>query len=334
MIVGAITALGAAVTFAFNNAAFRRGALGGSVAQAMAIGMGIGVVLALVAVTLIGAWGNVFALPRVSVGLLALAGILHFAWGRYCNFRATKAMGSNMVGPLQQSSILLALALAVFVLGEVITPLRILGILLIILGPLVSLRAGRNARRAAEQGARPKGRAVFRPNLVEGYTFALLSVTGYGSSPILIRYSVQDAGLADSIAGWLIASVAAAMIIALTLLPRGRVAHVRAVDRSVGGWFALSGVLVGLSQMLGFIALSFAPVTVVTPIQRLSLVIRVFANRLINRDHEVTGPRIWVATLVAMAGVLALTISTDVVTRALPLPDVMKQLLVWHWSFK
>jgi drug/metabolite transporter (DMT)-like permease len=315
----------AAVTFALNNAAFRRGALGGTVAQAMAISMVLGVALSLLAVTLVGGWGPLFALPLQSIGLLALAGVLHFAWGRYCNFRATKAMGANLVGPVQQSSLILSLALAVVVLGETLTPLRIFGIALVVMGPAISLRA-RKGTLDAEAPA-----SSFRPNLLEGYTFALLSATGYGASPILIRYSLEGAGIAVSIAGWLIAYVAAAFVLAFVLLIPGRIAHIRSVAPGPAKWFAASGILVGLSQMCGFIALAFAPVSVVTPIQRLSLVIRVFANSLINRDHEVIGPRIWIATVVAMIGVLALTINTEMVLDTLPLPAAVADAMRWSW---
>ena len=53
-----------------------------------------------------------------SLGLLALAGIVHFAWARHCNYRATKAMGANLVAPVQQYSLVITLLLAVVWLGE------------------------------------------------------------------------------------------------------------------------------------------------------------------------------------------------------------------------
>jgi drug/metabolite transporter (DMT)-like permease len=325
MIAGAVLALGAAVTFAFNIAAFRRGAIGGTVAQAMSISMAIGVAMAVATVTVIGGWDELLALPLASWGMLALAGVLHFAWGRYCNFRATKAMGANLVGPVQQSSLILSLTLAVLVLGEALTPLKILGIFLVFLAPALSLKAART-----ESAPRAQDRP-FEPKLLEGFTFALLSALGYGTSPILIRHSLEGLGVVESVGGWLIAYVAAALVLSVTLLSPGRIAHVRSVERPTARWFALSGFLVGLSQMLGFIALSFAPVTVVTPIQRLSVVIRVFASWLINRDHEVIGPRIWVATAVAMLGVLALTISTEVVIGAFGLPETLAGFLRLSW---
>jgi drug/metabolite transporter (DMT)-like permease len=325
MIAGALLALVAAATFALNNAAFRRGALTGTVAQAMAISLGLGVLLSFIAVLVIGAWGEMAALPALSTFMLCAAGILHFAWGRYCNFRATKAMGANLVGPVQQSSLIITLALAVFVLGETLTPLRILGIGLIFLGPAISLRA-RHATIDAEAPA-----PAFVPRYAEGYTFAALSATGYGSSPILVRAALENTSIATSLAGGFIAYLAAGAVMALALFWPGRVAHIRAVDAVSAKWFAASGVLVSLSQMAGYVALALAPVSIVTPIQRLSLVFRVYANSVLNREHEVIGPRIWVATGIAMVGVLFLTVSTDWALAVLPLPAAVESVLAWEW---
>jgi uncharacterized membrane protein len=323
--LGGFLALLAAATFAMNNAAFRRGALTGTVAQAMTISLALGLAMFLAATLVFGAWDELGKFPARSVGMLCLAGILHFAWGRYCNFRATKAMGANLVGPAQQLSIVVTLGLAIGVLGEALTPLRVLGILLVLLGPAVSLRA-----RKATLGPDAASNG-FQPNYAEGYTFALLSATGYGTSPVLVRLSLEDTGLTASIAGGLIAYAAAAAVMAVPLFFAARRRHVLAVDPVSKKWFAISGVLVGLSQMFGYMALAVAPVSVVTPIQRLSLVFRVFANSLLNREHEVIGGRVWAATAIALLGALALSISTDFVLAVLPLPEAMEAVLRWQW---
>ena len=65
--------------------------------------------------------------PR-ALAALALAGILHFVWGRYCNYRATSAIGTNLVAPVQQVNLIVTLSLAIWLLGEQLTPLRVLGI--------------------------------------------------------------------------------------------------------------------------------------------------------------------------------------------------------------
>lgn len=327
---GGLLALLAAVTFALNNAAFRRGALTGSVAQGMAISLSLGVVMFIVATLALGAWDEVADFPATSVLLLCFAGIAHFAWGRYCNFRATKAMGANLVGPPQQASIIVTLVLAILVLGEALTPLRLLGILLIIFGPAISLRA-RKATLGPDSTGSERAAPTFAPNYVEGYTFALLSALGYGTSPIMVRTALEGGGLAQSIAGGLIAYVAAALVMALSLLSPSLRGHILKVDPVSRRWFSISGALVCLSQMTGYMALAVAPVSVVTPIQRLSLVFRVFANSMLNREHEVIGGRIWAATFVGLLGALALSISTDYVLDMLPLPQWLEDLARWQW---
>lgn len=323
--LGGFLALLAAITFALNNAAFRRGALTGTVAQGMAISLALGVVLFVAATFLTGAWNAVFAFPAKSFWLLCAAGILHFAWGRYCNFRATKAMGANLVGPPQQVSIVVSLVLAIVVLGEALTPLRILGILLVVLGPAVSLRA-----RKATLGP-DAAKPAFKPDYAEGYTFALLSATGFGASPILVRTALEGGGVVESIAGGLIAYVAAALLMTLALFRPGFVSHVSAVGPVSRNWFSISGVLVCLSQMAGYMALAVAPVSVVTPIQRLSLVFRVFANSALNREHEVIDGRVWAATGIGLLGAFALSISTDFVLELLWLPEWLEQAARWQW---
>src|SRR4029453_10282566 len=146
-------------------------------------------------------------------GALALcgAGIIHFVGGRYCNYRATKAMGANLVGPLQQTSLLLTLALAVTALGETLTPLRLIGIALIVLGPMLTMRGDAETRtrppRATDQAVTPVekidsgGAPPFEVNYTEGAIFALLSAVGYGTSPILVRYGLGSKDLGTSFAG-------------------------------------------------------------------------------------------------------------------------------------
>jgi len=84
----------------------------------------IGVPMFFLAATATSSLGWLFEFSWRSCIFLALAGIVHFVSSQYCNYRSVKAFGSNLAGPLQESSVLIALALAVVVLGEAITPLR------------------------------------------------------------------------------------------------------------------------------------------------------------------------------------------------------------------
>jgi hypothetical protein len=63
-----------------------------------------------------------------------------------------KAIGSNLAGPLQESSVLIALFLAVVLLGENLTGLKIFGIILVLCGPLVVVEVGKKKEKKPAGG--------------------------------------------------------------------------------------------------------------------------------------------------------------------------------------
>ena len=320
--------------FALENATARRGVLRGTVAQALAISLPLGVPLFFLFAAAFGSLSTIFDFSAPAIVCLALAGVLHFVWGRYCNYRAAKAMGVNLAAPVQQANLLVTLALAIWLLGEHLTPLRVLGIALVILGPAMTYDRSERKKTsvtAADAPAAPAPHKAFQPNYAEGYLFALLSATGYGASPLLVRFALENHDLAASFAGGLISSIAAALAFALVLLWPGQWKHVRSLDREAAKWFAISGVLVCFSQMLRYMALVLAPVSVVAPIQRTSLLFRLYFSRILNPEHEVFGGRMFAATVVSLLGALALSVSTELVQSVLPLPDWARTFLNWHW---
>jgi hypothetical protein len=78
-------------------------------------------------------------------------------------------------------------------------------------------------------------------------------------------------------------------------------------------------------------AMSIAPVTVVSPINRLSILFRLYFSRLLNPKHEVFGGKVVAATVVSLAGALALSLSVGAVQSIMPLPDSVTAVLDWHW---
>jgi drug/metabolite transporter (DMT)-like permease len=153
-VLGGLFALLAALTFAVNNATTRRGVLHASVSQAMAITVPMGVPLFLIVAWPMGALPLLGSFSPMSILYLSLAGIAHFVWGRYCNYRATKAMGSNLVAPVQQWSLVFTLGAAVLFLGETVTPLRLIGIALVLLGPMLTATGEGSPACSAERSKR------------------------------------------------------------------------------------------------------------------------------------------------------------------------------------
>lgn len=336
--LGAFFAICSAATFGFNSAAMRRGVLSGTVFQAIAITVPIGVPLFFLAALIGGQVGDIFAFGWASTGYLAAAGILHFVWGRYWNYRAVKEMGANLSGAVQQFSLVAALGFAMLVLGEQLTMLRLIGIVLVVGGPFI-MTSGRKPKKAeppaakaakddtAEAAGDDKAKpAPFQPNLVAGYVAGLLGTLGYGMTPTLVRLGLEDTG--KSLAGGTISYFAATLAFGALLVVPGRVTHCLSIGREAAKWFTFSGVFVFLAQMFRYLALAIAPVTVVTPIQRLSLVFRILLSTLINRDFEVFNARVVVGMVISLLGALALTLSVDLVADFLSLPP---WVVDWRW---
>jgi uncharacterized membrane protein len=96
-------------------------------------------------------------------------------------------------------------------------------------------------------------------------------------------------------------------------------------------WFTLAGVLVCISQVFLYMAMSIAPVTVVSPINRLSILFRLYFSKLLNPHHEVFGGRIVLGTIVSLTGAFLLSLSVEAVQSILALPPGVLAVLQWHW---
>lgn len=328
--LGAFFALCSAATFALNNAFARRGVLTGTALQALAISVPIGVPMFVLGALAIGGVEAFMAFGWASWFYLAIAGVLHFAWGRYCNYRAVKAIGSNLAGPLQESSVIISLVLAIALLGETMTGVKIAGILLVLSGPMLAVEIGKKKPVAAKNNE-PK--RAFQPLYAEGYLFAGLSALGYGCSPILVRMAVEDAGVGASLAGGAVSYLAASIVVGAVIVLTGSSRSVASVRPENARWFAFAGLLVGVSQMLRYMALAIAPVTVVAPIQRLSLVFRIIFGWIMNREHEVFNPQLILGTLVSLIGAALLSLSVEAVASMPFMPAWAKAAAAWTWAW-
>jgi drug/metabolite transporter (DMT)-like permease len=327
-VLGVCLAALSAATFAFNNASARRGVLTGSVAQALAITVPVGVPIFFLAALATGALGALAAFSGEALGLLALAGVLHFVVGRYCNFRAAQAIGVNLAAPLIQFSLAVTLALAILVLKEPLTVLRIAGIALLALAPALMRNGGADRSETdALEPAPPK----FQPRYGEGYAFALLAALFYGVSPLLIRLAVIRGDLGSGIAGGLVSYLAATAAVALVLLWPGNLRHALAVGPEARKWFGYSGVSVCIAQMFIYMAYAVAPISVVTPVLQLHHALRLMFSRLLNPHHEIFGGRMVLATALSLLGAALLSLDVEHVLALVPLPPSLAALARWHW---
>lgn len=336
--LGGFFALLSALTFALNQAGARRGVLTGTVLQALCITVPIGAPFFLVIALIFGDLADLFSFTPAALFWLCLAGVNHFLLGRFFNYWAVQNMGTNLTGPIQQLDIIVSLSLAIWLLGETLTPLKVIGICLIIFAPLLSLRGDYKAARSAAQGKlgsgekRPSGvGAKFTPQLGKGYLGAVLSGIAYGISPILVRMGLEGATPGASLAGGAISYGFAGLMLLSFVVITGRTRHVVSMDPTAAKWFAFAGVSVGSAQVFRYLALAMVPVSVVAPILRVNLVFRIVFSWIFNRDHEIFSPGIVVATFVSLFGALLLSISTELFLSLVQLPDWAVQIIRWEW---
>ena len=165
---------------------------------------------------------------------------------------------------------------------------------------------------------RPKS-TKFKPRLGEGYLWGTVSAVGYGCSPLFIVYGLGvNATLVDGLAAGLVSYSAAVITVTIAVVVAGGITYIQTLDRTARNWFALSGAFVFVSQALRYMALAVAPVTIVVPIQRLSVVFRVIFSWMINRDHEVITAKVLASIGISVLGAFVLTLSMDIVLALFP----------------
>src|SRR5262249_58283671 len=111
------------------------GVVSGTAVQATTLSIPLGLPVFAAALLISGRPDALLQMPTRSALVFALVGISHFVIGRYCNYRALAAIGTNLAGPVMQFSPIVSLGLAIGFFGETLTPLPIPGIVLIPVRP-------------------------------------------------------------------------------------------------------------------------------------------------------------------------------------------------------
>jgi len=308
--LGMVFALLSAFSFSLNVVTIRRGVAGASSSLGATITVLLGVPMFLVAALVTGQLFDFGELPITAFFLLALAGIIHFGIGRWCNYRAIAAIGAIRVGPIRALTLPYTLLIALLFLDEQVTLVMGVGIGLILIGPAMvhqrstpkPVTATVASTPSVNLNAAPRRRSLpaFAPKQGEGYFFGLMGALAHGTTPIIIRYALQDSGL--GILGGFIAYATAGFALALLLLLPGRLTELRQLDRSSVGYFISGGTTSFMAQMFRFLALAIAPVSVVTPLQRTASVFSLFLSFIFNRSLETFTVRIVAGVSISIAG--------------------------------
>ena len=242
-------------------------------------------------------FGEVKALPPVAFAWFALMGIMAYPLARVLVNTAITMVGAARAAPANSLQPVIALALAIPILGErpnlIIlagTPMVVIGLILVVMS----------------SGGNEAALRVVRINKL-GYLLAIAAAAIFASRDVISRHVV--AGIAPPLvtAGFALAIGGSVL---LALIHRDVVSSLRRVPLRYIAICGLAGVCQGLAVTFLFQALSRAPVTVVSPINASSPLITLLLTHLFLRRLESINPLLVLGACLGVAGVVTVVLGT------------------------
>lgn len=239
--------------------------------------------------------GSASTIPHISgrsLLFLVLSGLATGAsW--LCYFRALALGDVNKVVPVDKSSTVLTVLLAIILFGETNNlAVKLAGTALLAVGVLLMIE-----RKAPAPGTTTATapRAAWLPYAVGSAVFAALTT-------ILAKYGIADveSNLATAIRTVVVLVMAWGIVVG-----KGKLPQLRMLNRRELGFIALSGLATGASWLCYYYAVQNGLVSVVVPIDKLSILVSIGFSYLVFREKltpkSLAGLALMVAGTLAMA---------------------------------
>ena len=223
-------------------------------------------------VVLIFSWLMVFVvgsqneIHRISIHafcFLILSGLSTGAsW--LCYFKALQMGDVNKVAPIDKSSTVLTILLAFLLLGEPLSPAKIVGMLCIGVGTVLMItKKGVEKKRSYKKG---------------WLFFALLSVVFASLTSILGKIGIEQV---ESNLGTAIRTSVVLVMAWFVVFLFGKQREIKKITKKNWVFLILSGLSTGLSWLCYYRALQTGPASIVVPIDKLSIVVTILFSFLI-----------------------------------------------------
>ena len=258
-----------------------------------------------------------FGITLGAFAWLAMIGIINFPAGRFLNFVSIKNLGILRANPVLAMAPIISAFEGVIFLGERLNWAIAGGTLLTVTGVIVAVYGEVKARGGGGApppvaGPSPGGK---RPGLIDrrprlfGYLAAFGAAWAYGTITVLGRVAVTDltVPLVTATYTMLVGFIVMGLFSSKSIPVMLREAPRRALlSVALGGLFMSSGVA------FLYLALSKAPVVVVSPVFALNPVVAlVLAHFFLQRLERITLPLV-LGTLFAVGGVVTVIIGTQI----------------------
>ena len=239
-------------------------------------------------VAVVGSFSTITDISRTSLLFLVLSGLATGAsW--ICYFKALSLGDVNKVVPIDKSSTVLTVLLAIVLFGETNNlAVKLIGTALLGTGVLLMIEKKQSATGSTSR--------AYLPYAVGSAVFAALT-------SILAKIGISGV---ESNLGTAIRTVVVLIMAWGIVLMKGKHAQVRNVDHRELLFIALSGVATGASWLCYYYAIQTGVVSVVVPIDKLSILVSIAFSRAVFGERLTR--RAAIGLLLMVAGTLAMTL--------------------------
>jgi len=244
------------------------------------------VIFAWLMVFVVGSQNTIANIDVKSLVFLVLSGLATGgSW--LCYFKALQIGDVNKVVPVDKSSTVLTMLLSFIILGEELTLLKVIAMILIGIGTYLMIE-----------------RKETVSNDVKGYkwlVYAVLSAVFASFTAILGKIGIDGV---ESNLGTAIRTVVVLIMAWLIVFWQGKQRNIKDIDKRSRIFIVLSGLATGLSWLCFYHALQEGPASVVVPIDKLSILVTVAFGYFVL--HEKLNKKTAPGLFMIVAGTLSL----------------------------
>lgn len=238
-----------------------------------------------VMVAMTGTFSGITQISGKTLLFLVLSGLATGAsW--LCYFHALQKGDVNKVVPIDKSSTVLTILLALIFLHEGLSVGKAVAIVLIGVGTMLMITRKEETNDAKKQ---TKGSWLI---------YAVLSAVFASLTSILGKIGIQGV---DSNLGTAIRTIVVLVMAWMMVVVRGKQAEVASIEKKELGFIVLSGFATGASWMCYYRALQDGPASVVAPIDKLSILVTIAFSWIVFHEK---------LTKKAQAGLVAIVCGT------------------------
>jgi len=216
-------------------------------------------------VFIVGSFNTINELTLKTIIFLILSGLATgLSW--LCYFKALQLGNVNKVTPIDKSSTILTMVLAMIFLGEKITFLKLISIILIGIGTYLMIEKKKDNKQAKDNKwlLYAFGSAIFA---------SLTSVLG----------KIGIAGVESNL-GTAIRTIVVLVMAWIVVFVTKKESEIKNIDKKSWKFLLLSGLTTGLSWLCYYKALQDGEASIVVPIDKLSIVITIVFSYILLKE--------------------------------------------------